>query len=264
MIVDSHAHLDSPALRDDLEAILERARKAGVELIMTVACARRETESFEEVLRLTEQYPRIRAAVGVHPHDATHFDESLETRIADLMRRPQVLAWGEIGLDYYYDNSPRDVQARAFRRQLKAARKAGKPVVVHSRDAAEDTCSILEEFYRDDAGPAGVMHCFTYDQATAERCLDLGFYLSFGGILTFPRSEQMRRVARTAPSDRYLIETDSPYLSPVPFRGKTNEPARVVKVAEKIAEVRGISLQQAARESTENFQRLFKFKMAMP
>ncbi len=256
-LVDSHAHLDSPQLRERLPEILRQARLAGVEAILSVACVRREEESLDGVLALAGgDRPRILVAAGVHPHDAAVYNQELEDRIARAMRHPEALAWGEIGLDFYYDNSPRDTQEDAFRRQLRAARRLGKPVIIHSRDAAEETCRAIEEEFADGA-PGGVMHCFTYDLATARRCLDFGFYLSFGGILTFPRSEQIREVARMTPADRFLLETDSPYLAPAPHRGKPNQPAWVAQVAEKMAEIRQTEPGQIGLQSVENFERLF-------
>ena len=263
-LIDSHAHLDSPQLRDRLEEILASAREAGVEAILSVACVRSPRESLDDVLALTGgSRPRVFAAAGVHPHDAQAYDDSLEERICEAMLRPDVLAWGEIGLDFHYDNSPCDTQEETFRRQLRAARRLGKPVVIHSRSAAEETCRIIEEELPD-GGPGGVMHCFTYDRATARRCLDFGFHLSFGGILTFPRSEELREVARMAPADRFLIETDSPYLAPVPFRGKPCHPALVALVAAKLAEIRRIDAHEIALQSARNFKALFGWPTRPP
>lgn len=256
--VDSHAHLDFPEILLDLDQVLGSALDADVSTILSVACVRREEQTLDGVLAIADQHPQVCAAAGVHPHDASVFDERVEARIVSAMSHPKVVAWGEIGLDFHYDNSPRRVQADVFRRQLRAARDLGKPVIIHSRSAAEETCGILEEEFAD-SGLGGVMHCFSYDQKVADRCLEFGFHLSFGGILTFPKAEELRQIAKATPSDRYLIETDSPYLAPVPFRGKSNRPAWVARVAEKLAEVRGVPEAVVGSQSTANFKRLFGF-----
>ena len=255
MLVDSHAHLDSPELSDELDRVLDRAGKAGVTQLLTIGCVSQDLEAIARGLSLAEEYPHIFVALGVHPHDARGYTAETGGEILQAMSHPKVIGWGEIGLDYYYQNSDVESQFTCFRSQLELALQAQKPVIIHSRAAAEPTCSILEEYVQD--GLRGVLHCFTYDQATADRCLDFGFYLSFGGIITFPKAEDLQSIARQTPSDRYLLETDSPYLAPVPFRGKTNQPAYVVKVAEKLAELRNLDLETIARESTQNFERLF-------
>ncbi len=259
MFVDSHAHLDFPALRSQQAAVLERARAAGVSQILNIVCAGAENADLASAVSAAEAHDGIWIAAGVHPHDASSMTPQVEAELVAWARHPKVIGWGEIGLDYYYDNSPRDVQERVFVRQLELALKLGKPVIIHSRDAAEATCRLIEEhFCRVPPHPAGVMHCFTYDQNVARRCLDMGFYLSFGGIVTFPRSQELREIAQMVPEDRFLIETDSPYLAPVPFRGKTNEPAWVVHVAEKLAQVRGVTPRQIGQQSARNFARLFQ------
>ncbi len=256
--IDSHAHLDSPQIRGDLEGALRRALDASVDGVLSVACVRPDPKSLDGVLEIVDGHPQVWAAAGVHPHDASLYEDTLEERIVSSMRHPKVVAWGEIGLDFHYDNSPREVQEDVFRRQLRAARGLRKPVIIHSRSAAAETCRILEEEFTS-GGIGGVMHCFSYDLEVARRCLDFGFHLSFGGILTFPNAEEVRQIARAVPSDRYLIETDSPYLAPVPFRGKPNQPAWVAQVAVKLAEVRGVPASTIGRESTDNFNRLFGF-----
>ncbi len=257
MFIDSHAHLDDSSFQDDLEAVLKRASDSGVHGILTVGCAGEDRELIPRVLEIVESHSGIWAAFGVHPHDARHFDRDWERRLLEAMQHPKVLGWGEIGLDYYYDFSPRDQQQLAFRRQLRLAREAGKPVIIHSRDALVDTCGILEE--EAGAGPlSGVMHCYVYAQETAVRCLDLGLSIAFGGMLTFRKSQALRDVAATIPLDRLLIETDSPYLAPVPFRGKRNEPAHVVRVAETLAEIQGVKVEEVARATTANFHLVFR------
>ena len=255
MLVDSHAHLDSPELSDELDEVLDRAGKAGVTHLLTIGCVSQDLEAISRGLCLVQQHPHIFAALGVHPHDAGGYTAEIGRAILRTMSHPRVIGWGEIGLDYYYQNSDVESQITCFRSQLELALQAEKPVIIHSRAAAEPTCSILEEYVQHDL--QGVLHCFTYDQTTADRCLDFGFYLSFGGIVTFSKAKELQSIARQTPSDRYLVETDSPYLAPVPVRGKTNQPAYVVKVAEKLAQLRNVDVATVARESSQNFERLF-------
>ncbi len=257
MFVDSHAHLDGEQFSSDRFQVLERASAAGVNRILCIACATPEPESLQRVLELVEESPQLFAALGVHPHDADRATPDLLNRIADLMSHPKVLGWGEIGLDHYYDNAPRDKQLRTFRWQLAAAREAGMPVVIHFRDAAEETCEVLTR-EQSRGQLRGVMHCFTCGDEVAQTCSDLDFYLGFGGILSFPRSHALRRIAAAISADRYLIETDSPYLAPTPYRGKRNEPSFVVRVAEILADLRQISVSDVGRQSSSNFERLFR------
>ncbi len=255
-LIDSHAHLDFPAPQE-LRAVLERARGVGVSEILQIVCLGQEGDPLEAALRRADEEPGLWVAAGVHPHDAGALTPELERQIEASAPHPRFVACGEIGLDFFYENAPRDVQQEAFARQLLLARRLAKPVIIHSREAARETCRLLEEDYTSGPNRGGVMHCFTYDWPVAEHCLEMGFHLGFGGIVTFPKAEPLREVARRVPEDRFLIETDSPYLAPVPHRGKTNEPAFVVKVAEKLAEVRGTTLETIAQQSTRNFQRLF-------
>ncbi len=255
MLVDSHAHLDSPELLDELDEVLDRAGRAGVTHLLTIGCVTPDLEAITRGLCLAEEHAQVFAALGVHPHDAGGYSVEIGREILQSMSHPKVIGWGEIGLDYYYKNSDVESQITCFRNQLELALQAEKPVIIHSRAAAEPTCSILEEYVQ--KGLRGVLHCFTYDQRTADRILNFGFYLSFGGIVTFSRAQELQSIARQTPSDRYLVETDSPYLAPVPFRGKTNQPAYVVNVAEKLAQLRNVDLETIARESTQNFERLF-------
>ncbi|MGH9339771.1 MAG: TatD family hydrolase [Acidobacteriota bacterium] len=257
-LIDSHAHLDAPELLADLPGVLERAAQAGVASILTIGCACSGADVIPQILELVEAHDNVYAGVGVHPHDARLYSESVAQEIAGAMRHPKVVGLGEIGLDYYYEHSPRARQQQVFREQLRLARSLQKPVIIHSREAADDTCAILEEeFDQHNDSLQGVFHCFTYDLETARRALKMGFYFSFGGMITFPKSHEMRRVIRELPLDRVLLETDSPYLAPVPFRGKPNQPAYTLQVAEKMAEVREISLQEVASATTGNFWRLF-------
>ena len=252
-LVDTHCHVDSEQFDADREAVIERARAAGVERMMAVGTGDGPPD-LEAAVRLADRYPFIYATIGVHPHDASKATEETFARLRELARHPKVLAVGEIGLDYHYDFSPRDVQREVFERQLDLAREAGKPIVIHTREAWSDTLETLRSHWQGE----GIMHCFTGDEAQAREALDLGFYLAFGGVLTFPKSESLRDAARMAPADRILVETDCPYLAPVPHRGKRNEPAFVVETARRLAEVRGVTPEEIARTTAENWERLCK------
>ena len=256
MFVDSHAHLDSPDFQSDVEEVLQRANQTQVSQIVTIGCFSQTPEAQPAFLQLLDEHEVVYGCAGVHPHDARFYGSELEEELVKLMEHPKILGWGEIGLDFHYENSPRSQQVEAFRQQLKRARELGKPVVIHMREAEDLTCQILEEEFSQ--GPGGVLHCFTASFETAERCLALGFYISFGGILTFRRADELRDTALQIPPDRLLIETDAPYLAPVPFRGKRNEPAFVVRVAETLAEIRGQKVEEIGELTTANFRRLFK------
>ncbi|MCG0238633.1 MAG: TatD family hydrolase [Firmicutes bacterium] len=252
MLFDTHCHLDHSKFDEDRTEVLERARAAGVGLMMVVSTSEANSR---QVLALVEQHPDLYAAVGVHPSDAAAWDEGTYARLRELARHPKVRAIGEIGLDYYWDY-PREAQFRAFRAQIRLARELGLPIVIHDRDAHEDVVRVLEEEGAGEVG--GIMHCWSGDWALAERCLALGFYLGFGGTLTYPRNEAIREVARRAPIDRIVIETDSPYLPPVPHRGRRNEPAYVRHVAEFLAELRGMAYPDLAALVTANAKRLLR------
>ncbi|MBQ6842589.1 MAG: TatD family hydrolase [Firmicutes bacterium] len=255
-LFDSHCHLDDQKLYGDLEDVLQRAAEAGVERITNIGC---DWPSSLMSVRLAERYPgRIYAAVGVHPHDADSLDAKMLERLKELAQLPQVVAWGEIGLDYHYDFSPRDVQKKVFIEQLAAAKQVKLPVIIHSREANQDTMDILKA---EKAGMyGGVLHCFSGSWDMAKHCLDLGFYISFAGPLTFANANTPVEVASKVPLDRLLVETDSPYLSPHPLRGKTNEPGHVLHVAEKLAEIRGMTLEEIAEQTTQNAFALFHHK----
>jgi TatD DNase family protein len=258
MLIDSHCHLDMSVFDEDRAETIERARAAGVEIMVEIAGSDIASGSLDRGLRLAEEYPFIYAAIGVHPHEARLYDDALEARLLELSRHPKVVAWGEIGLDYHYDLSPRDEQRAVFRRQAGLARDAGLPLSIHTREAEEDTIEILSESASEDRGLRGVMHCFTGSRDLARAAVDLGFLISFSGVVTFRNAEELRETARGLPPDRILVETDSPYLAPVPFRGKRNEPRNVVATARFIAELRGIGLDEFAHVTSENFRRLFK------
>jgi TatD DNase family protein len=245
-LVDSHCHLDDEKFDADRDEMIARAQAAGVERMMAIG---------EGNLPLADRYPFIFAAIGVHPHDASKAAPETFERLMALTAHPKVLAIGEIGLDYHYDFSPRQVQRSVFERQLQIAADVRKPIVIHTREAWADTMAILRQWGRPPACPV-VMHCFTGDPTQAEEALGLGFCLAFGGVITFPKSDAVRESARLTPDDRLLLETDCPYLAPVPNRGKRNEPAFVVEVAKRLAEVRGTTPEAIADLTTANFDRL--------
>ncbi len=230
MIADSHAHLDMPQFDADRDDVVRRARAAGVELILTIGTASPDDRSIETTLELAEAYDFVHAGVGVHPHDARLADEALWQRMERWSRHPKVVLWGEIGLDYYYDHSPRDAQLEVFRRQLRLAADRGIPVSLHCRDAWPDLVETLRQEWRH-ASRSGILHSFTGTGEQARECADMGFLISFSGMVTFKNAGALRAAARTIPLDRLLVETDSPYLAPVPHRGRRNEPAFVIDVA---------------------------------
>ena len=253
MLIDSHCHLDFPDFASELDAVVARARAAGIERMVTI-CTR--VRRHDAVLAIAERFPDVYCSVGTHPHYA---HEELDVTAADLVaytRAAKVVALGEAGLDYHYDNSPREAQERGFRSHIAAARETGLPLVIHSRDADDDTARILEEETGKGAFPA-VLHCFTGGPGLARRAIALGHFISFTGILTFKNSAALRAIAADLPVDRILVETDAPYLAPGKFRGKRNEPAYVVETAKVLAEVRGVSLDAIAEQTTANFFRLF-------
>jgi TatD DNase family protein len=251
-LVDSHCHLDDEQFAADRDATIERARAAGIERIMAIGTGSGPPD-LEAGIRLAGQHTFIFATVGVHPHDAAKATAETFTRLAELSRHPKVLAIGEIGLDYHYDFSPRDVQRSVFAAQLVLSAKTQKPIVIHTREAWDDTLAIMREH---GLPHGGMMHCFTGGPAEAEQALELGFHLSFGGILTFPKADDVRKSAALAPENRLLVETDAPYLAPVPHRGKRNEPSFIVETVRRLAELRGWSPEQAADVTTRNFARL--------
>jgi TatD DNase family protein len=250
-LVDSHCHLDDEQFDADREQTIERARAAGVEAMMAIGTGNGPPD-LEAAVRLADRYPFVYATVGVHPHDAAKATEETFARLRHLADHPKVQALGEIGLDYHYDFSPRDLQRSVFERQLAIAAEAGKPVVIHTREAWEDTMAVLRSRWQG----GGIMHCFTGDEQQAREALDLGFHLAFGGVLTFPKADAVRQAARITPADRLLVETDCPYLAPVPKRGKRNEPAFLVETVRRLAEVRSASIEEIAQQTTTNFESL--------
>ena len=258
MLFDTHCHLDDPRLLDNLDAVLERAEEAGVQRITSIGCAS-DVSSVTSAIELARKHPnRISATVGVHPHDAKHLDDELCNAIRDAGRDPSVVAIGETGLDFHYDHSPHPAQEEAFRRQIAVARELKKPLVIHTRSAPKDTLRILREEQAKDVG--GIIHCFSEDAPFAAAALDLGFVSSFSGIVTFKKAVAVQEAALKQPGDALLVETDAPYLAPIPRRGKLNEPAYVAYTAAKIAELRGEDPEALARTSYENAIRIFRIE----
>ncbi len=253
MLIDSHCHLDFPDFATELDGVILRAREAGIARLVTIST---RVARHAQVLAIAERFPDVFCSVGTHPHYA---HEELQVTAGDLVartRHAKIVAIGEAGLDYHYDNSPREAQERGFRNHIAAARQSGLPLVIHSRDADDDMARILEEETGKGAFPA-VLHCFTGGPDLARRAIALGHFISFTGILTFKNSTALRDIAASLPADRILVETDAPYLAPGKHRGKRNEPAFVIETANVLAETRGVSFDAIARQTTENFFRLF-------
>jgi len=253
-LIDTHVHLDFGHFNEEREKVIERAKQGGVDMVINIGSNLR---SSQETINLIRENPGfIKGAVGIHPHNARDIDGDLLRKIRDLAGEDGIVALGEMGLDFHYDNSPRDDQRRAFRAQLRLARELGKPAVIHSRSADGETVTILREEGIEEIG--GVMHCFSGNRITAEKTLEMGLYLAFGGVITFPKADELRAIAADVPLDRLLIETDCPYLTPVPYRGKRNEPLYVGYVAEKLAEIREESLEEIISATAKNARELFK------
>ncbi len=252
-LVDSHCHLDFPQLAERRDEVLTRARAAGVGVMLTIGT---KLSAFEGVKAAAEANDGIYCSVGVHPHEAEAEPDIQAAQLLAYASHPKVVAFGETGLDYFYEHAPRDAQKANFRAHITAGRQAGLPIIVHTRDADEDTETLLTEEMKQGAF-TGVLHCFTSGARLAQAAIDLGFYISFSGILTFKKTETLQAIARDLPLDRILVETDAPYLAPIPHRGKPNEPAYVAHTAAKLAELRGLSLDEITAATTGNFHRLF-------
>lgn len=253
MLVDSHCHLDFLDFGDELPEIVARAGRAGISHMLTIST---HISRFERVRALAERYPNIFCTVGIHPHEAATEAEISADDLAALAGHPKVVGIGETGLDFYYEHSPRDVQERQFRTHIEVSRRLDLPLIVHTRDADDDTVRVIEDEYAKGAFP-GLIHCFSASADLALRMVDIGFYISFSGILTFKKADELRAVAAELPAERILVETDSPYLAPVPKRGKRNEPAYTAFTAQTLADVRGVSAAEIARLTSDNFFRLF-------
>ncbi len=253
MLIDTHAHIDMEDFGADFVQMLARAQENGVQKIIIPAV---EPSTFERVLKTAEKSPNLYAAIGVHPEDAKNFDENALNLMEKMIKHPKVVAVGEIGLDYYWDRSYNDVQKAVFEAQIEFAKKHDKPIIVHDREAHGDSLEILK---RTNAAEVGVvMHCFSGSPEFALECVKEGFYIALGGVVTFKNAKKMKEVAKIVPLERLLLETDSPYLTPVPFRGKRNEPAYVKYAAEEIANLRGIGFEELARATTENAIKIFR------
>ena len=257
MLTDTHTHLNVHQFDDDREEVIARALEQGVSRIVNIGFNR---ETIPSSIALTEQYEFIYSTVGWHPQDAIDMKAGDLDWIEELCRLEKVVAIGEIGLDYYWDTSPKDVQHRVFREQIRLARKLGLPISIHNRDAHEDVVKLLREEKAEDVG--GVMHCFSGSWETAKLCLDMNFYISFGGPVTYKNAKQPKEVLARVPPDRLLLETDAPYLTPHPYRGKRNETGYVRLVAEAAAELTGLTVEEMARITSENAERLFRFPSA--
>jgi TatD DNase family protein len=262
MFIDSHAHLEMEQFNSDREQMLTRAREAGIEKIVAIGSGT-GPGSLDCGIQLAEQHEHIYATIGIHPHEAELATEADFQELEQLAKRPKVIAWGEIGLDYFYDHSPREVQQQVFLKQMELARAARLPIVIHCRpsdkseNAWDDCLQMMEQNWRSSA-LGGILHCFTGNWSHAQRALDLGFMISFAGNMTFPKAQPIRDVAKEVPLERILIETDSPFLAPVPHRGKRNEPAFVKEVARQLGEIRGLSTEESGRQTAANFDKFFK------
>ncbi|MBM7704926.1 TatD family hydrolase [Metabacillus iocasae] len=252
MLFDTHVHLNADQYEEDMEEVIQRAQDAGIEHMVVVGFDRK---TINRAMEIVEKYEFIYAAVGWHPVDAIDMtDEDLEW-IEELAAHPKVVAIGEMGLDYHWDKSPKDVQKDVFRRQIRLARKVNLPIIIHNRDATEDVVQILREEKVEEVG--GIMHCFTGSLEVAKQCIDMNMYISFGGPVTFKNAKKPKEVATQLPLDRLLIETDCPYLTPHPYRGKRNEPSYVTYIAEQIADLKGITYEELAQKTTANAKKLF-------
>lgn len=251
MLIDSHAHLDKEQFDLDREYIIEHLERNGIELLVNVGA---DMESSIESVKLAQKYHNIYAVVGVHPHSAKDMTSESLDELEKLSKNPKVVAIGEIGLDYHYDNSPRDVQRQAFRDQIKLAKKLDLPIVVHSREADEDTLEILKE---EKDGLRGIMHCFSSDRLMMEEYLDLGFFISLAGPVTFKKTDELKEVAKLVPIEKLLVETDAPYLAPSPYRGKRNEPMYVKYTAALIADLKGMTIEDLSLQTRKNTKEIF-------
>lgn len=253
MLIDSHCHLNTKEFADDLPQVIANAKAAGVSLMQTI-CTR--SSDFSGIIEIVEKYPEIYASFGIHPHEVEKEKLLSIDEIVSHASHPKVIGIGETGLDYYYEHSKRDIQQESFINHIKAASRTNLPVIVHSRNADEDTISIMSSEMKTNSYP-GLIHCFSSTRELSKSSLDIGLYISIAGIITFKNSDDLRDIMQYVPLDRILVETDSPYLAPVPMRGKRNEPAFVKHVAEMLAQVKGISVEDIAEITTDNFKRLF-------
>ena len=260
--VDSHCHIDGEAFDADRDEIVQRAREAGVAAMLTVGTGNPHNGEIARAVEIAERYENVFASVGVHPHDAKEYDERAENHLIDLVKSSEkVIAWGEIGLDFYYDHSPQNVQIEVFRRQIHLARELNLPIIIHSRDADEETVEILTEECSRENFRGGIMHCFGGTAEMAESLMKINFLISFAGNVTFKKADNLRDAARVVPLEKLLIETDCPFLTPIPFRGKRNEPAFVVHTAQFLADFYEVEIEKLAEQTTKNFTDFFNLEI---
>ncbi len=280
VFIDSHCHIDGEAFDADRDEVVARAREAGVKAMLNIGTGNPHGDDFKKAVAVAERYENVFASVGVHPHDAKEYDDKAENHLIELVKSsPKIIAWGEIGLDFYYDHSPRDVQTEVFRRQIRTARELNLPIIIHSRDADAETVEILSEECSERVESresrveslsdeksnnkfrGGIMHCFGGSAEMARDLMEIGFLISFAGNVTFKKADNLREAARVVPLEKLLIETDCPFLTPVPFRGRRNEPSFVVHTAKFLAEFYGIELEKLANQTTDNFVDFFELKI---
>ena len=270
-LIDSHCHIDGDAFDGDRDDVVQRAKDAGVVAMLNVGTGDPHSDDFRKAVAVAERYENVYASVGVHPHDAKLYDDRAEQHLIELVKSSEkVIAWGEIGLDFYYDHSPRDVQREVFRRQIRTAKELGLPIIVHSRDANEETVEILADEYsgqtengklKNENARVGIMHCFGGTASMAEELMKIGFLISFAGNVTFKKADELRAAARVVPLDKLLVETDCPFLTPAPFRGKRNEPAYVEHTARFLSDFYGIEFETLAERTTRNFLGFFNLEL---
>ena len=253
-IIDSHCHVDSPQFHADREAVIDRALAAGVECMLAIGSGDGPPD-LEAGIRLADKHDAFLASIGVHPHDASKVTSETYRHLEQLTRHPKVVAFGEIGLDYHYDHSPRQVQHDVFIQQMRLASDARKPIIIHTREAWADTFALLQQHWAP-TGLGGIIHCFSEGPTEAQQALSIGFHISIAGVVTFPKALALQEAARTVPADRLLIETDAPFLAPVPHRGKRNEPSYVLETAKQLARLRGVTIEEIAQTTANNFRRL--------
>ncbi len=261
IFVDSHCHIDGEAFDADRDEIIQRAKDAGVAAMLTVGTGNPHNGEIAKAVEAAEKYKNVFASVGVHPHDAKLYDEEAENILIELAKNEKVIAWGEIGLDFYYDHSPRELQRDVFIKQIRVAKDLDLPIIIHSRDADKETVEVLTQECSGENFRGGIMHCFGGSAAMARNLMEIGFLISFAGNVTFKKAENLRDAARVVSLEKVLIETDCPFLAPIPHRGKRNEPAHVVHTAEFLADFYGIEVEQLANQTTRNFTEFFKINL---
>ncbi len=262
ILIDSHCHIDGDAFDEDRDEVVRRATEAGIAAMLNVGTGDPHSDDFRKAVAVANRYEKVYASVGVHPHDAKLYDDAAENHLIGLVKSSnKVIAWGEIGLDFYYDHSPRDVQREVLRRQIRTARELDLPIIIHSRDADDETVEILSDECSHESFRGGIMHCFGGTPKMAEALMSLGFLISFAGNVTFKKAENLRDSARVVPLDKLLVETDCPFLTPIPFRGKRNEPAYVEHTARFLADFLGVEFKVLAERTTQNFLELFRLEI---